>query len=362
MRMATNKKGSLPASDLSSASHYPFLLTPSSLKSCGSIQEKQTGFYKGRRVLVTGGMGFIGSNLVIALVEGGAEVTVVDSQVPGCGANPANLEPVKDRITLSTEDMANVSFMRPLLPGQQIIFNLAGEISHINSMNQPLRDLTINGVAQLQFLDLCRTLNPAATIVYASSRQVYGRPRYLPADEGHPVNPADYNGVHKHAAEQYHFLLRRQFGMRTLCLRLGNVYGPRQAVEQDCRGFMDSFVRTALEGKPIVIFGTGKQLRGVLYVEDAVDAFLRAGRAGPGAAAVYNVGHPEPVSLLEIATVLSEIVGSPPPKLVPFPPDRLAIDIGDFYQNTEKFRRDFGWSPRVGLLEGLERTVRFFRS
>ena len=312
--------------------------------------------------MVTGGMGFIGSNLAEALVREGAEVTVVDAQVPGCGAKAENLDGVKGQIRLCINDIQDAPKMRALLPGQQVIFNLAGEISHINSMNQPLRDLTINGAAQLQFLDLCRTLNPAATIVYASSRQVYGRPRYLPVDEQHPVNPVDYNGVHKYAAEQYHFLLRRQFGMRTLCLRLGNVYGPRQAIDQDCRGFIDAFVRTALEGQPIVLYGSGRQLRGMLYVDDAVEAFLRAGRAGPGASAAYNLGHPTPVSLLEIATALAEITDAPPPKLLPFPADRLAIDIGDFYQNAEKFRREFDWTPRVNLREGLERTVQFFRS
>ena len=318
--------------------------------------------YTNLPVLVTGGMGFIGSNLVIALVREGARVTVVDSQVPGCGANPANLDPVRDRIRLSTDDMGDVSAMRLLVPGQEIIFNLAGEISHVNSITKPLRDLAINCAAQVQFLDLCRTLNPNATIVYASSRQVYGRPNYLPVDEEHPVNPADYNGVHKHAAEQYHFLLRRHFQVRTSCLRLGNVYGPRQAIYQDCRGFIDTFLRVALEGKPLVVFGDGKQLRGMIYVDDAVDAFLRVGLAGPGVAPVYNVGHPEPASLLEIAQTLSEIVGAPPPQVIPFPPDRLSIDIGDFYQNTERIRRDFGWIPRVGLRKGLQKTVEFFRS
>ena len=318
--------------------------------------------YQDARVLITGGMGFIGSNLAIALVRQGARVTVVDSQVPGCGADPANLDPVRDQVQISTHDIGDADAMRPLVPGQEVIFNLAGEISHVNSMTNPLRDLAINCAAQVQFLDLCRALNPNATILYASSRQVYGRPQYLPADEEHPINPADYNGVHKHAAEQYHFLLRRQFGMRTICLRLGNVYGPRQAIDLDCRGFIDAFLRIALDGKPIVVFGDGRQLRGMTYVDDVVDAFLRLGLAGPEAAPVYNAGHPTPVTLLEIAQTLSEIAGAPPPQLAPFPADRLSIDIGDFYQDTEKIRRDFGWIPRVGLREGLEKTVQFFRS
>ena len=318
--------------------------------------------YRDVRVLVTGGMGFLGSNLAIALAGAGARVTVVDSQVPGCGANPANLDPVRQQVAVFSNNIGGAAAMRGVLAGQQVIFNLAGEISHVNSMANPLRDLSINVTAQLQFLELCRELVPGATIVYASSRQVYGRPRYLPADEEHPVNPADYNGVHKHTTEQYHFLLRRQFQMRTLCLRLGNVYGPRQAIDVDCRGFIDAFVRTVLTGGQIVVYGDGRQVRGMTYVDDVVDAFLRLGLAGPDSAPVYNASHPQPVSLLEIAQTLSEIAGAPAPRLVPFPADRLAIDIGDFYQNTERIRRDFGWVPQVGLREGLEKTVAFFRS
>src|SRR3990170_8973970 len=213
--------------------------------------ERKRSPYQGVHALVTGGMGFIGSNLVLSLVRECSEVTVVDAMAPGCGAQRANLEDVQKRIHLRIHGIEDVSQMREALAGQQVIFNLAGEISHLNSMTNPLRDLAINTTAQLQFLDLCRTDNPQATIVYASSRQVYGRPKYLPVDEQHPVNPVDYNGVHKHAAEHYHFLLRRQFQMRTICLRLGNVYGPRQAIHQDCRGFIDVFVRMALAGKQL---------------------------------------------------------------------------------------------------------------
>ena len=327
-----------------------------------TIGETKRNSYRDARVLVTGGMGFIGSNLAIALVREGAHVTVVDAQVPGCGADPDNLDEVCGQIRVSTDDMQNADRMTELIPGQDVIFNLAGEISHIRSITDPLRDLSLNCAAQLQFLNLCHLLNPSAAIVYASSRQVYGTPKYLPVDEEHPVNPVDFNGVHKHAAEQYHFLLRQQYHMQTICLRLGNIYGPRQAIHQDCRGFIDSFVRAALEGKPISVFGDGTQLRGLLYVDDVVDAFLKAGLAGSEAVRVYNIGAPEPVSLLEIAHTLSRITSSPPPLLAPFPPERLAIDIGSFHSSSEKFRREFGWAPRVALEEGLRRTIEFFQS
>jgi UDP-glucose 4-epimerase len=344
-----------------SGARSPGAQTPESSKSFARDQKVRADFYAGRRVLVTGGMGFIGSNLVMALLERGAQVTAVDSLVPGCGWHDANLESVSGQMDLVHADIADADRMRHLVPDQQVIFNLAGEISHLNSMTNPSRDLAINCGAQLRFLDLCLRENPAASIIYASSRQVYGRPKYLPVDEHHPINPVDYNGVHKHATEHYHLLLRQQFGMRTICLRLGNTYGPRQAIHQDCRGFIDTFVRKALAGEQIVVFGDGKQLRGITYVDDVIDAFLRAGTAGPTASAIYNIGHPVPFSLWQLAETVCRVAGSPPPKLVPFPPERQVIDIGDFYPNTQKFSSEFGWTPRVGLEEGLRKTIEFFR-
>jgi UDP-glucose 4-epimerase len=342
--------------------HQPKTQTPQSSESFAGEQESLAAFYRGLPVLVTGGMGFIGSNLVIALVELGAEVTAIDAQIPGCGWHPENLDPVRGQFEYSSAEISDAGRLRPLIGRQRVIFNLAGEISHINSMTNPARDLAINCEAQVRFLDLCRRENPQATIIYASSRQVYGRPKYLPVDEAHPICPVDYNGVHNHAAEHYHFLLRQQFHVPTICLRLGNIYGPRLGIHQQYRGFIDTFVGKAIAGEQIMVFGDGRQLRGMTYVEDVADAFLRAGQAGSVASAVYNVDHPVPVSLWQIAETLCRIAGSPPPRLVPFPPDRQVIDIGDYYPNVGKFCREFGWSPRVGLEEGLRKTVEFFRA
>ncbi|MBI2815504.1 MAG: NAD-dependent epimerase/dehydratase family protein [Acidobacteria bacterium] len=326
-----------------------------------TLGAQQDTSYHNLPVLITGGMGFIGSNLVHALVRQGAQVTVLDALIPGGGGDPSNVAEVAPDVRIVNDDMQNAECVEALLSGQRVIFNLAGEISHIRSMTEPLRDLAINCSAQLQFLNLCRLLNPAATIVYASSRQVYGSPKYVPVDEEHPVNPVDFNGVHKHAAEGYHFLLRQQFGMRTICLRLGNVYGPRQAIHQDCRGFIDAFLRKSLAGESIEVFGDGQQKRGLLYVDDAVDAFLKAGLAGYSAA-VYNVSASSPVPLIEIARTCARVAGSLPPRLVPFPSERLSIDIGSFHSSSEKFHREFAWSPRVGLEEGLRKTLEFFKS
>jgi UDP-glucose 4-epimerase len=341
--------------------HHPKTQTLGCPKSSGSKQEFLATFYRGLPVLVTGGMGFIGSNLVIALVKLGAEVTAIDAQIPGCGWHPENLDPVRGQFEYCRAGISDAERLRPLIARQRVIFNLAGEISHINSMANPARDLAINCEAQVRFLDLCRRENSKATIIYASSRQVYGRPKYLPVDEAHPIRPVDYNGVHNHATEHYHFLLRQQFQVPTICLRLGNTYGPRLGIHQQCRGFIDTFVGKAIAGEQIVVFGDGRQLRGMTYVDDVVDAFLRAGQAGSVAGAVYNVDHPAPVTLWQIAETLCRIAGSPPPRLVPFPADRQAIDIGDYYPDVGNFCREFGWAPRVGLEEGLQKTVEFFR-
>lgn len=318
-------------------------------------------FYADLPVLVTGGCGFIGSNLVHRLAALGSRVKVLDALVPGCGWHHGNLAGVRGELEISHADLRDSAAVGKLLDGVRVVFNLAGEISHLNSMLDPQRDLAINAAAQLAFLDGIRLHNPGVTVVYASSRQVYGGAKYLPVDELHPISPVDYNGVHKLTAEGYHTLLRHQFGVNTICLRLGNVYGPRQGIHQDGRGFIDTFLRIALQGGQLKVFGDGRQLRGMLYVDDAVDAFLRAAAAGSSASAFYNIGNPVPVSLHEVARQLAACCGAPEPLIVPFPEDRKAIDIGDFYQNTERARCELGWIPQVDFALGLRRTLEFFK-
>lgn len=318
-------------------------------------------FYSGLPVLVTGGCGFIGSNLVHALVGMGARVAVIDALLPGCGWHHGNLEELRGRISVSHADLRDAGVVRDLLQGIRVVFNLAGEISHLNSMLDPQRDLLVNAAAQLAFLDSVRLHNPDATVVYASSRQIYGSAKYLPVDELHPISPVDYNGVHKLTAEGYHTLLRHQFGVNTICLRLGNVFGPRQGIHQDGRGFIDTFLRVVLRGGQLQVFGDGRQLRGMLYVDDAVEAFLRAAAAGSAASAFYNIGDPRPIALIDLARQMAACCGAPEPRIVPFPEDRKAIDIGDFYQNTQRACRELAWQPQVSFAEGLRRTLDFFK-
>jgi len=317
--------------------------------------------YRNKRVLVTGGLGFIGSNLVLALVHEGAEVTVVDAAIEGCGANDYNLAPVQGLVRFVRANIADSGTMAEVLSGQEVIFNVAGEVSHTNSVKEPERDLALNAADHLRFLQHCRRWAPRARIVYTSSRQVYGRPQYLPVDEDHPVSPCDYNGVHKWAAECYHRLQAVLYGQPAVALRLTNVYGPRQALQLPWQGFIATFVRRALQNEPIVVFGDGRQLRDMLYVDDAVEALLLAGLAPLPAEPpwfVANVGGPAPLTLAEIArTVAGDNV-----RFIPFPDEQARIDIGSYYSDSRRFQEWTGWKPRVHFAEGLARTLEFYRS
>src|SRR5437868_2072185 len=234
-------------------------------------------FYAGKRVLVTGGLGFIGSNVAVRLAQEGAEVTVIDSAVPGCGANRHNLAPFSGRINVIDDDIGALLAHREAVTGTAVVFNMAGEISHINSMRDPVRDLELNTVSQLRFLLALREICPGIRVVYASTRQVYGVPQFLPINESHPVNPIDFNGIHKHAAASYHRLLTASGEIEASILRLTNIYGPRMALNIPEQGVLGHFFRRALLGDDFEVFGDGKQLRDPVYVDDIVEAFLLAG-------------------------------------------------------------------------------------
>jgi nucleoside-diphosphate-sugar epimerase len=318
--------------------------------------------YAGKRVLVTGGLGFIGSNLAIRLAGEGAEVTVVDSSVPGCGANLHNLAPVRDRVNLIPAPICEADSFRDQLAQAEVIFNLAGEISHTHSMEFPERDLQINAVAQLQFLLACREHARGRRIVYASTRQLYGAPDYLPVDELHPVNPIDFNGVHKYAASNYHLLMSRAGEIDAITLRLTNVYGPRMALNIPCQGFLSNFLRRLLLGQTIEIYGDGNQLRDPVFVDDAMEAFLAAGAVERPASRIYNVGGPEALSLAEIARAAVPAAGAAEPVFRPFPEHHKKIDIGSYYTDITRIRDELGWSPAVRFADGIRRTLDYYRS
>ena len=318
-------------------------------------------FYSGRKVMVTGGLGFIGSNLVRQLVDAGADVLIVDSLFPDYGGNRFNIEGVEPRVHVNISDVRDRTSMEALVRDREIIFNLAGQVSHIDSMRDPDTDLEINCRAQLSMLEACRKFNPEVRVVYAGTRQVYGRPDRLPVDETHLVRPADINGVNKAAGEYYHLLYNNVFGVRSCSLRLTNVYGPRQLIRHNRQGFIGWFIRLALEGREIQVFGDGSQLRDFVYVDDASDAFLRAGVSNRCHGEVFNVGGDEPVSHRDLVSVLVATAGSGSVRFVEWPPDKKRIDIGSFYSDSTRFRQTTGWRPTVDLREGFKRTLAYYR-
>ncbi len=377
-----------------------------------SAAERLTRF-AGARCVVTGGMGFIGSNLALALARAGASVCVIDAMVPSHGANPHNLEGAARPIEVVVAEIGRTAEVEAALRGAQYVFNLAGQISHLDSMEDPLADFDWNARSHLAFLELLRATSSRAVVVYTSTRQIYGRPLYVPVDEDHPVRPVDVNGISQHAAEQLHLLYAQVYGLRACSLRLTNVYGPRLRLTESRQGVIGVFLRRALQGEPIAVYGDGSQLREFLYVDDAVQALLAAALSPEAVGEAFNVSHGERITLRRAAQIIVEAAsaasgagwesdsgsgsdsgsrpGSGPrsgssassgagPRsdtdsesvtgpgsaasvvtLVPWPRERAAIDIGDFVGDSSKARRVLGWTPRVSFADGIRATIDFFR-
>lgn len=317
--------------------------------------------FRGKQALITGGLGFIGSALAHRLVGMGAQVAIVDALIPDCGGNLFNINDIADQVVVEIADIGDGEKMAPLVREQEYIFNLAGQVSHVDSMRNPMADLEINAKAHLAFLETCRRHNPEARLVYAGTRQVYGRPVYLPVDESHPLSPTDVNGVNKQAGEWYHMVYHAAYGLRATSLRLTNVYGPRQLMKHSRQGFIPWFIRLAMDGEEIQVFGDGRQRRDLTYVDDVVEAFLLAAASDAADGQVFNLGGLQAVSLAELAGRIVAAAGSGSYRLVPFPAERKAIDIGDFYADYSKIEQTLGWEPRVPLEEGLTRTMAYYR-
>jgi UDP-glucose 4-epimerase len=298
-------------------------------------------------------------------------VTVLDSRVPRHGANPFNLVPdgeadrggADPRIAVVEADVGAVDRIdvRDAAASVDLVFNLAGQVSHVDSMAAPLFDLSVNTTSQFAFLEMLRTVNPAARVVYTSTRQIFGKPKYLPVDEEHPVAPVDVNGITKYATEQLHLLYHEVYGLAATAVRLTNVFGPRQRLTDDLQGFLPIFVRRALDDEVITVFGEGEQQRDCLYVDDVVECLELAALAPDAPGQIFNVGNDERLSLAAIAAAIVEVVGRGRVEHVPWPPDRDAIDIGSYFGDSSKAKRVLGWEPRTAFADGMAATVTFYR-
>ena len=318
--------------------------------------------FANKSALITGGCGFIGSNLARKLLASGAKVTIVDSLVPSYGGNLQNIADIRDQVWLNIADVRDSHAMSYLIKDQDYLFNLAGQTSHMDSMTDPYTDLEINSKAQLSILEAARQFNPSIRIVFASTRQLYGKPQYLPVDERHPIVPVDVNGINKLAGEGYHLLYNNVYGIKSTCLRLTNTYGPGMRVKDARQTFLGIWIKQILSGQAIQVFGDGKQLRDFNYVDDVVEAILLASTRDKAIGEVINLGASEVIGLADLAEKMLEIYGGGQWSLVPFPAERKSIDIGDYYSNWDKAHSMLGWSPSVNLAEGLKRSIDFYKS
>jgi len=317
--------------------------------------------FEGKRVLITGGLGFIGSNLAHVLAGHCAELTLVDSLIPKYGGNLFNIHGIEDKVRVNIADVRDENSMQYLVRGQDYIFNLAGQVSHIDSMRDPFTDLEINCRSQLSILEACKKNNRDVKLVFAGTRGQYGRVDRLPVTEEHLMRPTDVNAINKMAGEWYHILYNNVYGIRACSLRLTNTYGPRHHMRTSRQGVLSWFIRLALDGREIPLFGGGEQQRDFNYVDDVVEALLLAAASDAANGEVFNLGSGVPVSLREAAQLVVEIAGSGSVRSVPFPPDKQKIEIGNYYADYSKIQRTLGWRPVTPLREGIRRTIEFYR-
>lgn len=316
--------------------------------------------FKGAGCVVTGGLGFIGSHVARALVSAGAKVSIVDARLEGMGANDFNIHDILPKVDLHMGRIGNAAVAEPALKNATHVFNLAGQVSHIDSMTHPLDDLSLNYADHVAFLESIRRVAPKARVVYAGTRQVYGTPQTIPIREDHIVQPVDLNGISKYAAEWAHILYHRVHGLSTCSLRLTNTYGPGQLIRHNRQGFLPWFVRLAVEGREIELFGGGTQTRDLNHVSDVVEAFLLAGTSPKAVGEIFNLGHGETLSLEGIAGTLLETCPKAKVKKIPFPDDKKKIDLGSTQCDFSKIRNALGWAPKMNAKEGLKEMVAFY--
>lgn len=315
--------------------------------------------FRNKRILITGGLGFIGSTLAHQLIKIGADVTLVDSMIPEYGGNLFNVEGIRDKVKINISDVRDRSSMNYLVRDKDYIFNLAGTLSHIDSMNDPFTDLEINCVAQLSILEAVRQNNSETKILFAGTRGQYGKADYLPVDENHPLHPTDVNGINNIAGEWYHILYNNVYGIRAISLRLTNTYGPRHQMKHHRQGIINWFIRQIIEGNKIKIYGDGSQIRDTNYVDDVIEAMLLAMASEETNGEVYNLGG-FPISLKDMVEKMIEIYGKGDYEIIVYPEDSKKIEIGDYIANYSKFKKVVGWQPQVDIETGLKKTFEYY--
>jgi nucleoside-diphosphate-sugar epimerase len=316
-------------------------------------------YYTGKKILITGGLGFIGSNLAISLVKKGSEVLIIDALIPEYGGNIFNIQPIKNKVSINYSDIRDANALNTLVKDHDVIFNLAGTLSHVDSMTHPMTDLEINCRAQLSLLEAVRHHNPKTKIVFAGTRNQYGKAQYLPVDEHHPQEPTDINGINNIAAEKYHLMYTQVYGIKTVSLRMTNTYGPRHQMRHSRQGVLNWFIRQIIDGNKIELYGDGSQVRDVNFVDDVVEALLVVGQSEEGWGEAYNLGG-VPVSLENFVKETIRIHKKGSYTVKPFPKDRKAIEIGDYVANYTKMKNTFGWTPKTALSKGIEKTIAYY--
>ena len=320
------------------------------------------GFYKGKNVTVTGGLGFLGSNIARRLVALGSRVTVVDCILEGHGGNPFNLDGVLDKVTWVKGDICNRPLMQNVLKNQDLLFNIAAQTSHTDSMKNPSLDAEINIKGQINILEICRELNPAIKIVYCSTRAVYGATGKTIIDEETNPNPLDIYSVDKLAGEFYHQIYCRVYGLNTTVLRLANGYGPRAQMANPSFGILNWFIRLAIGNEDIKIFGDGKQVRDYTYIDDIVESFLIAGASENLKGEVLNVGSGVGVPLINIVKDVVRLAGKGNIVYVPWPETNKKIDVGDFIADVTKVKSKLSWAPKISMEEGIKKTLEYYEA
>jgi UDP-glucose 4-epimerase len=317
--------------------------------------------FRGKEVLVTGGLGFIGSNLCAELVKYGAHVTIVDNMLPRQGGNLFNIRDIEDKVKVNFSDVRNGLSMNHLVKGQDYIFHLAGQVNHVDSMRNPIQDLEINCRGTLVLLEALRHNNLTARIIFAGTRGEYGSSVTLPVDENHPTNPKGIYAVTNLTAEKMVLVYDDIFGIKGACLRITNTYGPRHQMAHDEYGVFNWFIRKAVDDEAIPVFGDGRILRDFIYVEDLVECLLMVAATDSAYGEVFNIGTGVPVSFIELAKKIVRATGSGHVQFAEFTQERKEVEPGDYYADITKIKTTTGWAPRTSLEDGIRKTVEYYR-